>query len=51
MKPSPNKFDAIKNCPKPEDKKALRSFLGLTNYLKASVADYSSITYSLRSWR
>jgi len=48
MKPNPSKIEAIKNTPKPEDVKSLRSFLGLTNYLKAYINDYSTITHPLR---
>lgn len=49
MKPNPRKVEAIVKAPQPESEKALRSFLGLANYLKAFIPDYSTITYPLRS--
>jgi len=49
MKPNPKKVEAIVKAPQPENQKALRSFLGLANYLKAFIPDYSTITYPLRS--
>lgn len=48
MKPSPKKTEALINTPQPDDQKALRSFLGLTNYLKTYIPDYSTKTYPLR---
>ena len=48
VKPSPTKMAALKNVDRPRDVKAVRSFLGLTNYLKRFIDDYSSITYPLR---
>ena len=48
MRPSPSKIEALKNTKVPEDQKSLRSFLGLTNYLKPYIHDYSTITYPLR---
>ena len=48
MKPNPKKVEEIVKAPKPENQKALRSFLGLANYLKAFIPDYSTITYPLR---
>jgi len=47
MKPNSNKVEAIVKAPQPENQKALRSFLGLANYLKAFIPDYSTITYPL----
>ena len=49
MKPNPTKVEAIVNAKVPEDEKALRSFLGLANYLKAFIPDFSSLTYPLRT--
>lgn len=49
MKPNPKKVEAIVKASQPEDQKALRSFLGLANYLKAFIPNYSTITYPLRS--
>jgi len=37
MKPNPNKVEAIVKAPQPENEKALRSFPGLANYLKAFI--------------
>ena len=34
--------------PAPENKKALQSFLGLTNYMKRFIHDYSTQTHHLR---
>jgi hypothetical protein len=48
MKPSTNKMDAISKADKPENQKAVRSFLGLVNYLKRFIPDYSTMTYPLR---
>lgn len=48
MKPSENKISAIKNAPRPENQKAIRSFLGLCNYLKMFIADFSTKTHVLR---
>ena len=49
MKPNPKKVEAIVKAIQPENQKALRSFLGLANYLKAFIPDYSTMTYPLRS--
>ena len=48
MKPSPAKIEALKDMNRPTDLKSLRSFLGMINYLKRFIPDYSSITYPLR---
>ena len=48
MKPSENKIKSIKDAARPEDQKAVRSFLGLTNYLKRFIQDYSTKTFPLR---
>ena len=42
------KVKEIKNTPQPENSKALQSFLGLTNYMKRFIYDYSTITAPLR---
>ena len=34
--------------PAPENKKVLQSFLGLTNYMKQFIHDYSTQTHHLR---
>ena len=41
MKPDPGKVKEIQETPTPENKKALQSFLGLTNYMKRFTHDYS----------
>ena len=48
MKPNPSKVEEIRNTPVPKDAKELKSFLGLTNYMKRFISDYSTITYPLR---
>ena len=48
MQPSVNKITAIQEAKQPENQKAVRSFLGLTNYLKRFIEDYSTLTYPLR---
>ena len=48
MHPDPEKLDQIKNMAAPEDTKALQSFLGLMNYFKRFIPQYSTITYPLR---
>ena len=48
MKPDTGKVKEIQETPTPENKKALQSFLGLTNYMKRFTHDYSIQTYHLR---
>ena len=48
IKPSQKKIEALQNTERPEDARAVRSFLGLTNYLKRFTKDYSTITHPLR---
>ena len=48
MHPDPAKLDEIKNMPVPEDVKALQSFLGLMNYFKRFIPQYSTLTHPLR---
>ena len=48
IKPSPTKITALQDANRPEDLKALKSFLGMTNYLKRFIPNYSTITYPLR---
>ena len=48
MKPSPSKIEALQNVNRPIDPKAIQSFLGLSNYLKRFIPNYSSITHPLR---
>ena len=48
IKPSPHKIIALQNVRHLENAKAVRSFLGLTNYLKQFIPNYSTITFPLR---
>ena len=48
MQPRESKIKAIFEAKQPENPKAVRSFLGLTNYLKRFVEDYSTLTHPLR---
>ena len=47
MKPSEHKLKAIRDTTRPEDQKAVRSFLWLTKYLKSFIHDYSWKTFQL----
>ena len=49
MIPAPNKIDALKNAAHPTDMKSVRSFLGLTNYLKRFIPNYSTLTCTLHT--
>lgn len=49
VRPNPLKLQEIKQTPVPEDAKALRIFLGLVNYFKRFIPNYSTLTYPLRS--
>ena len=48
MKPNPKKVEEIKNAEAPEDVKSLRSFLGLANYMKRFINDFSTLADPLR---
>ena len=48
MKTAPQKIQEIREVPAPENKKALQSFLGRTNYMKQFIRDYSTQTHHLR---
>ena len=48
MHPDPDKLNEIKTMPAPEDVKALQSFLGLMNYFKRFIPQYSTLTHPLR---
>lgn len=48
IRPNPAKTSVIDNYPRPKDNKHVRKFLGLTNYYRRFVKDYSSITAPLR---
>ena len=47
MKPDPEKIEEIRETPVPGNKKALQSFLGLTNYMKRFMHADSIQTYHL----
>ena len=47
MKPDPEKIQEIQETPAPGNKKALQSFLGLTNYVKRFIPNYSTQTHNL----
>ena len=44
----PKKVEAVKSFPKPEDAKALRSFIGMATYSSRFIKNYSIITAFLR---
>ena len=48
MKPDPQKIQEIRELPALENRKALQSFLGLTNYMKRFIHNYSTQTHHLR---
>lgn len=47
VKPDPKKIDCIKNYPRPTNGKELQAFLGLGNYYRRFIEQYSSISYNL----
>ena len=46
--PSQQKIKAIQNAPQPENVQAVRSFLGMTNYLSRFHPNYATLTEPLR---
>ena len=48
MQPSTTKVSALKNAKQPETCNDVRSFLGMVNYLKRFIPDFSTLTYPLR---
>ena len=48
MQLTPSKINALKEAKRPCDAKGVKSFLGLANYLKQFINDFSAITYPLR---
>ena len=48
MKPDPEKIQEIRETPAPQNKNALQSFLGLTNYMKRFIHEYSTQAHHLR---
>ena len=49
IKPNPAKTSVIENYPRPKDVTYVRKFLGLKNYYRRFIQDYSSITGPLRA--
>ena len=47
--PQESKVKAIKYLPQPQDKKTVRSFLGMTNYYRQCIKDYSKISRPLQN--
>ena len=47
LKPSPDKVRAIKECGTPENKEAVRSFLGMAGYLDNFIPNYAAIAAPL----
>ena len=43
VRPDPAKIASVKDCPKPQTKKDVRAFLGLTGYYRRFVPSYSTI--------
>lgn len=47
LKPSPDKVRAVKDCGVPENKEAVRSFLGMAGYLDNFIKNYAAIAAPL----
>ncbi len=47
MKPNPSKVQSIQECPHPETKKQVRSFLGLIGFYRKYIPNFSSIASPL----
>ena len=47
LKPSPDKVRAVKECGMPENKEAVRSFLGMAGYLDNFIQNYAAIAAPL----
>lgn len=47
MRPQVSKIEAIKNWPVPQDKRQVRAFLGLAEYYRQLVSQFSSIAAPL----
>ena len=47
LKPSPDKVRAVKECGMPENKEAVRSFLGMAGYLDTFIENYAAIAAPL----
>ena len=44
MKPSVSKILALKEAKRPQDIEGVRSYLGMINYLKRFIPDFSTLT-------
>ena len=47
MKPSVSKILALKDAKRPQNIKGIRSYLGMINYLKHSIPDFSTLTWRI----
>lgn len=47
LKPNPDKLDNVDNAPRPVTKTQLRSFLGLANYYRKFIPNFSEIAVPL----
>ena len=50
MKPSVSKILALKEAKRPQDIEGVRSYLGMINYLKRFIPDFSTLTYPIRKF-
>ena len=50
MKPSDSQINALKNAERPQDIKGTRSYLGMVNYLKRFIPDFSTLSTSVRTY-
>ena len=48
MKSSVSKILPLKEAERPQDIKGVRNYLGMINYLKRFIPDFSTLTYPIR---
>ena len=48
MKPSDSKINTLKNAERPQGIRGICSYMGMVNYLKCFILDFSTVTYPLR---
>lgn len=48
VKPNPAKIKAVKDFPRPTDRKSVQRFLGLTNYYRRFIKNYSDIVHPIQ---